>query len=78
MDENLFSLSIASLHASLHSIRMLANQGLVSPSDVDASLDGITESLEKASSDFVALIQPSLDPIFAEIKQSAARNWQGN
>jgi hypothetical protein len=71
------TLGMAGIHASLHSIRILANNGLVSPREIDESLDGVTETLENLPQDLLALIQPTLDPLLAEIKQAAAANWKG-
>ncbi len=69
------TLGLASLHASLHSMRMAANAGIVSPQDVDQSLDGVTETLENLPPEFLGMIQPMLDPLFAEIKAAARAKW---
>ena len=71
------TLSMASIHASLHSLRIVANAGLVSPQEIDKSLDGVTETLENLPSAFLGMIQPTLDPLFADIKRAASEKWKG-
>ncbi|HEX2792900.1 MAG TPA: hypothetical protein VHN58_00575 [Croceicoccus sp.] len=70
-----YTLAMASLHASLQSIRMIANAGLASPEDIDGSLEGVTQTLEHLPDDLLAKLQPILDRQFAAIKQAAALNW---
>lgn len=77
MADGLTPLAIAGLQAALHAIRMLANSGLVSPEDVDRSLEGVTATLETLPPDLIAQMQVSLDPILSEIKQAAAANYRG-
>jgi hypothetical protein len=69
------TLSVAAIHAALHSIRISANAGIVSPADVDKTLDGILETLENLPPEFLTTVQRSLDPLFVEIKHAASSKW---
>ncbi|WCT76474.1 hypothetical protein [Novosphingobium humi] len=71
----LTNLSIAALGAGVHAIRMMANAGLVSPSDVDESFDGITEAIENMPEPFSSNLAAAFFEAFAEIKDSASTNW---
>ena len=68
--------AMAALQASLHSPRVLASNGLVSPDDIDQSIDGVMETLESLSPEAFAIVQKNLDPAFANLKQLAANNWR--
>jgi hypothetical protein len=76
MDVGLFPISMAALHASLHALRILAERGLVSPEDIDESLDGIIETLESLPAEVLPIVMKTLDPLLAQLKQIAARNWK--
>ena len=70
-----YTLAMASLHASLQAIRMIANAGIVPPHDVDGSLEGVTQTLEHLPEELSVKLQPILDQQFAAIKMAAALNW---
>ena len=70
------TLAIAAIHASLHGIRMAANAGIVSPADIEQSLDGIAETLEHLPTDMQAIMQMKLDPQFVGIRRAAEENWK--
>ena len=76
LDMNSFAIGMAGLHGSLHSLRILANRGLVSPLELDQCLEGIMETLENLPPDMLAIVQPRIDPVLVEMKQAAANNWQ--
>jgi hypothetical protein len=70
-----YTLAMASLNASLQSIRMIASTGLVSPRDVDVSLEGVARTLEHLPDELSSRIMPVLDKQFAAIKRAAELNW---
>lgn len=70
-----YTLAMAALNASLQSIRMMASTGLVSPRDVDVSLEGVAQTLEHLPDDLSTKIMPILDKQFAAIKNAATLNW---
>ena len=76
-EEIAFTVANAALHSSLHSLRILANRGLVSPKDLDESLEGVFETLENLPTDWLAIFQKRYDPLFAELKRVAAVRWDG-
>ncbi|BBE34638.1 hypothetical protein [Sphingosinicella microcystinivorans] len=76
MSDHSFPLAMAAIHMSLHSLRILAQRGLVSPEDADESLDGVFETLENLEPERLVVVQRHLDPLFAEIKQIASAKWK--
>ncbi|WP_066772539.1 hypothetical protein [Croceicoccus mobilis] len=71
-----YTLAMAALNASLQSIRMMASTGLVSPYDVDVSLEGVARTLEHLPEELTVKIMPIFDKQFAAIKRAAELNWE--
>ena len=71
-----FVMAMASFHASMHALRILANHGLVSPAELDKSLDGVVETIEHLPPEHLELFLKNFDPMMVQMKQAAAQNWQ--
>lgn len=75
------------IKAGVLSYAALAKQGLVSPKEVEEYLDGLTDHLQPESGDGVqraeqieklrASVESVLLPLFAVLREHAARNWKG-
>ena len=61
----------------MHSLMFIAKAGLASPADIDLALDGVVQALEKLPQELQVKSQFGLDPLLAEVKQEAVKNWKG-
>ena len=71
------ALSIASLWASQHILRIMVNRGLVSPNEVDEVHGSILEAMEMADPAFATTVTGPLEAAFVELKQTAESLWIG-
>ncbi|MBK8630349.1 MAG: hypothetical protein IPN84_09110 [Sphingomonadales bacterium] len=70
------AISLASLTSSLHSHRILINNGLVEPEEVEAILDAITSMFERLPEQLSSEFMSRYDPMFAAMRQAAKDNWK--
>lgn len=69
----------------LHTLRIMANRGLVSPGEVEEVADALTAHLQvddddprrEAFDQLSANIEGLFAPVLAEIRQTAAERWIG-
>ena len=71
------TVALASMRASMHVFRLLANNGLVSPKDIDESSTEVIHDLERLPQRTHGAIQEFVVKTFAELKAIAATNWKG-
>jgi hypothetical protein len=70
------ALALAALTASIHSHRILINNGLVGPDEVETVLDAITQMIERLPENLSGEFIRRYDPMFAAMKQAAHDNWK--
>ena len=75
--EQAYGLAFGGLFASVHTIRILANRGLVSPNEVENIDSRIMEGVGMGGEDFQAQIEVALGGVFAEIRQYSKERWVG-
>ena len=71
------TIALASMRASMHILRLLANNGLVTPDDIDESSTEVIHDLERLPQHTHGAIQEFVVKTFAELKLVAAANWKG-
>lgn len=84
MDTGLVT-GMAAISVSVHTLRVLAQRGLVSPSDVEGIAEDITAHLrvgedhpQKAAYDQLsAVFEAQLSPSLAGLREIARANWKG-
>lgn len=78
MTSDEMAVAFAGLSASLHTVRIMANRGLVSPAEVETICSAILETLESLGSpQLVASMTARCDPTFADLRRAAAERWIG-
>ncbi|QSR16038.1 hypothetical protein [Novosphingobium sp. KA1] len=78
----LIAANISATIASLQTWRILANNGLLDPQELDEMVHGLTLSLEGLQGNrYAELIRSAyqnvLDPAMAQLYQAARANWKG-
>jgi hypothetical protein len=75
--DKLYGIAIGNLWASVHTLRILINRGLVSPEEVDEVYGSLIEGLQSGDPEFAALFESKLEGIFAEMRSYAQKLWKG-
>jgi hypothetical protein len=74
--EMALTVAMASLRGVMHVFRVLANNGLVSPDDIDESSIGLIRDLEQLPESMQGAVQEFVVATFADLKMMAAANWK--
>lgn len=70
--------AMAGLRASIHLLRIMANRGLLSPNEVETVYSSMMECFEAHDhQEFAASLTSNLDPVIAEIRETAQQRWIG-
>jgi hypothetical protein len=75
--DKFYGLAMGNLWASVHTLRILVNRGLVSPDEVDEVYGSLIEGLQSGDPKFAALFESKLEGIFAEMRGYAQKLWKG-
>ena len=70
-------IALASVRATTHIFRVLANRGLVAPQDIADSTAGVISILEELPEELHASLRENVVQNYDDIKQIAAANWKG-
>jgi hypothetical protein len=76
--QNATALASGGLIVALHTVRVLANRGLISPNEVETIYTAMTETIERLGSPALESNSTvNIGPMFAEIRQCAEERWIG-
>jgi hypothetical protein len=70
------TMAIVAIHLGLLNMLTSVKLGLISPNDVDASLESVSETLEKLPSELHEQMRTKFDNLFLNLKRTAALNWK--
>ena len=71
--EDAEALALAALWGAIHNLRLMVNQGLVSPSEVDDFASAVFEGVQQGSAVNAAIWETALSPAFAQLKEGARK-----
>nr|WP_314444488.1 hypothetical protein [uncultured Sphingomonas sp.] len=65
------ALALAALWGSIHNLRVLVNNGLAAPADVEIFAEAVLEGIREGSLKTSSIWEPQLSPLFGEMKIAA-------